>query len=41
LGGAHVRSENVSRLRGQGGRSDMLAICDSYAAEVLKPEASE
>ncbi len=27
LGGAHVRSENVSRLRGQGGRSDMLAIC--------------
>jgi Fe-S cluster assembly protein SufD len=26
LGGRHVRSESVSRLRGQGGRSDMLAV---------------
>jgi Fe-S cluster assembly protein SufD len=26
LGGRHVRSESVSRLRGQGSRSDMLAV---------------
>ena len=33
LGGRHVRSESVSHLRGQGGRSDMLAVTVADAAQ--------
>ncbi len=33
LGGRHVRSESISHLRGQGGRSDMLAVTVADAAQ--------
>jgi len=33
LGGRHVRSESISHLRGQGGRSDMLAVAVAEGAQ--------
>jgi Fe-S cluster assembly protein SufD len=35
LGGRHVRSESVSHLRGQGGRSDMLAVTVANDAQEI------